>query len=83
MGRRLFRAVWLAALLGTAGGLSGCAVYPAASVGVGYRSPGYYGGSGLLPALSPLLWRRRLGITAGLMATAALPRLLRPPLLVS
>ena len=47
MGRRLFRAVWLAAaLLGTAGGLSGCTVYPAASVGVGYRSPGYYGGPG-------------------------------------
>lgn len=44
MSCRMFRAVWLVALLGIAGGLSGCAVYPAASVG--YRSPGYYGGPG-------------------------------------
>ena len=41
MSRRLTRAVRLVALLGIAGGLSGCAVY--ATPGYAYRSsPGYY-----------------------------------------
>ncbi len=40
MSRRLTWAVRLVALLGIAGGLSGCAVY--ATPGYAYRSPGYY-----------------------------------------
>ena len=40
MSRRLSLAVRLVALLGIAGGLSGCAVY--ATPGYAYRSPGYY-----------------------------------------
>ena len=44
MSRRLFWAVRLVALLGIAGGLSGCAVY--ATPGYAYRSPGYGYGSG-------------------------------------
>ena len=40
MSRRLSLAVRLVALLGIAGGLSGCAVY--ATPGYGYGSPGYY-----------------------------------------
>ncbi len=40
MSRRLSWAVRLVALLGIAGGLSGCAVY--ATPGYAYRSPGYY-----------------------------------------
>ena len=40
MSRRLFRAVRLVALLGIAGTLSGCAVYPAGYAS--YTSPGYY-----------------------------------------
>jgi hypothetical protein len=39
MKRRLSRAVRLVALLGIAGALSGCTVYPA---GYAYSSPGYY-----------------------------------------
>ena len=39
MSRRLTWAVRLVALLGIAGGLSGCAVY--ATPGYAYRSPGY------------------------------------------
>lgn len=42
MTRRLFWAVRLVALVGIAGGLGGCAVYPA-SPGYAYRgAPGYY-----------------------------------------
>ena len=40
MSRRLTWAVRLVALLGIAGGLSGCAVY--ATPGYAYRSPGFY-----------------------------------------
>ncbi len=40
MSRRLTWTVRLVALLGIAGGLSGCAVY--ATPGYAYRSPGYY-----------------------------------------
>ncbi len=40
MSRRLSWAVRLVALLGIAGGLSGCAVYT--TPGYAYRSPGYY-----------------------------------------
>ena len=40
MSRRLTWAVRLVALIGIAGGLSGCAVY--ATPGYAYRSPGYY-----------------------------------------
>lgn len=39
MSRRLSQAIRLVALLGIAGGLSGCAVY--ATPGYAYRSPGY------------------------------------------
>ena len=44
MSRRLSLAVRLVALLGIAGGLSGCAVYatPGYASGYAYRSPGYY-----------------------------------------
>ncbi len=44
MSRRLTWAVRLVALLGIAGGLSGCAVYatPGYASGYAYRSPGYY-----------------------------------------
>ena len=38
---RLFLAIRLVALLGVAGALGGCVVYPAG--GVAYRSQGYYG----------------------------------------
>jgi hypothetical protein len=56
MSRRLFWAVRLVALLGIAGGLSGCAVY--ATPGYAYRSPGYgygygYGGPPLRPYYRP------------------------------
>ena len=40
MSRRLFLAVKLAALVGTAGGLSGCVAYT--TPGYAYRSPGFY-----------------------------------------
>ena len=49
MKRRLTWSVRLVALLGLAGTLSGCAVYPA-SPGYAYRPYGYYGGG---PAYRP------------------------------
>lgn len=48
MARRLFWTVRLIALLGMAGTLGGCVVYPAG--GIGYRSPGYAYGA---PAYRP------------------------------
>ena len=42
MSRRLSLAVRLVALVGIAGGLSGCAVYGTPGYGYGYGAPGYY-----------------------------------------
>lgn len=53
MSRRLSQAIRLVALLGIAGGLSGCAVY--ATPGYAYRSPGYgyYGAPTYRPYARP------------------------------
>lgn len=51
MTRRLFWAVRIVALLGIAGGLSGCAVY--ATPGYAYRSPGYYAAPSYRPYYRP------------------------------
>jgi hypothetical protein len=57
MSRRSSWALRLVALVGIAGGLSGCAVYP---VGYGYRSPGYGYGYGA-PAYRPYYGRGYYG----------------------
>jgi len=59
MSRRLTWAVRLVALLGIAGGLSGCAVYT--TPGYAYRSPGYYSPGYYAPAPVYRPYRRPYG----------------------